>query len=85
MAVDGLEARTRRRYQRSPSDLLSDALEVFGRDPLYEAVVECTEEAIVNALCMAEEMRGQSGHVAPALPLDKLTEILRNYRKAFAR
>ena len=53
-------------------------------DPLYEAVVECTEEAIVNALCMAEEMRGQSGHVAPALPLDKLTEILRNYRKAFS-
>jgi D-aminopeptidase len=52
-------------------------------DPLYEAVVECTEEAIVNALCMAEEMRGQSGHVAPALPLDKLTEILRRYRKAF--
>ena len=42
-------------------------------DPLYEAVVECTEEAIVNALCMAEEMRGQSGHVAPALPLDRLT------------
>ena len=27
-------------------------------DPLYEAVVECTEEAIVNALCMADEMRG---------------------------
>jgi D-aminopeptidase len=53
-------------------------------DPLYEAIVECTEEAIVNSLCMAEEMRGQSGHVAPALPLDKLTEILRKYRKAFA-
>jgi D-aminopeptidase len=53
-------------------------------DPLYEAVVECTEEAIVNALCMAEEMRGQSGHVAPALPLDKLSEILRKYRKAFS-
>jgi len=53
-------------------------------DPLYEAVVECTEEAIVNALCMAEEMRGQSDHVAPALPLDRMSEILRKYRKAFA-
>jgi len=53
-------------------------------DPLYEAVVECTEEAIVNSLCMAEEMRGQSGHVAPALPLDRLTDILRKYRKAFS-
>ncbi len=46
-------------------------------DPLYEAVVECTEEAIVNALCMADEMRGPAGHVAPALPLDRLAEILR--------
>ena len=27
-------------------------------DPLYEAIVECTEEAIVNSLCMANEMRG---------------------------
>jgi D-aminopeptidase len=52
-------------------------------DPLYEAVVECTEEAIVNALCMGDEMRGQSGHVAPALPLDRLVEILHKYRQAF--
>jgi D-aminopeptidase len=53
-------------------------------DPLYEAVVECTEEAIVNSLCMADEMRGQSGHVAPALPLDRLSDVLRRYRQAFA-
>jgi D-aminopeptidase len=52
-------------------------------DPLYEAVVECTEEAIVNALCMADDMKGQSGHLAPALPLDRLSEILRSYRQAF--
>jgi D-aminopeptidase len=52
-------------------------------DPLYEAVVECTEEAIVNSLCMAEQMQGQSDHIAPALPLDRLQEILRRYRQAF--
>jgi D-aminopeptidase len=52
-------------------------------DPLYEAVVECTEESIVNALCMADEMRGQSDHLAPALPLDHLADILRRYRQAF--
>jgi D-aminopeptidase len=51
-------------------------------DPLYEAVVECTEEAIVNSLCMADEMRGQSGHLAPALPLDRLVDILGKYREA---
>src|SRR5580698_6631350 len=65
---------------------MTAALEVLldeACDPLYEATVECTEEAIVNALCMSEEMRGQSGHVAPALPLDQLCEILQKYRQAF--
>ncbi len=51
-------------------------------DGLYEAVVECTEEAIVNALCMADGMRGQSNHFAPALPLDRLVEILERHRRA---
>ena len=51
-------------------------------DGLYEAIVECTEEAIVNSLCMADEMRGPTGHVAPALPLDLLTEILTRHRAA---
>jgi D-aminopeptidase len=57
--------------------LLDDAC-----DGLYEAVVECTEEAIVNALCMAEDMRGQSDHFAPALPLDELSEILTRHHAA---
>jgi D-aminopeptidase len=51
-------------------------------DGLYEAVVECTEEAIVNSLCMADGMKGQSDHFAPALPLDRLAEILERYRRA---
>ena len=51
-------------------------------DGLYEAVVECTEEAIVNSLCMADEMRGPTGHVAPALPLDELERILHMHRAA---
>lgn len=46
-------------------------------DGLYEAVVECTEEAIVNALCMAGDMEGQSGHMAPGIPLERLGEMLR--------
>jgi D-aminopeptidase len=53
-------------------------------DGLYEGVVECTEEAIVNSLCMADSMRGQSDHFAPALPLDRLAEILRRYQSAHA-
>jgi L-aminopeptidase/D-esterase len=60
--------------------LLDDAC-----DGLYEAVVECTEEAIVNALCMASDMRGQSDHFAPALPLDDLTKILNRHHAARER
>ena len=33
-------------------------------DPLYEAVIEATEEAILNAMCMARDLTGVSGHVA---------------------
>lgn len=57
--------------------LLDDAC-----DDLFEAVVECTEEAIVNSLCMAEGMRGRSDHVAPALPLDAVVAILARHRTA---
>ena len=38
-------------------------------DPLYEAVIEATEEAILNALCMARDMDGANGNVCRALPL----------------
>ena len=38
--------------------------------PLYEAVIEATEEAILNALCMARDLDGASGHVVRALPLE---------------
>ncbi|HLU68523.1 MAG TPA: P1 family peptidase, partial [Kofleriaceae bacterium] len=44
-------------------------------DPLYLAAVEATEEAILNALCMATDMDGVDGHRAPALPLDALRDI----------
>ncbi len=50
--------------------------------PLYEAVIEATEEAIVNALCMAEDMTGQGGNFAPALPLDRVVEIMAKHRHA---
>jgi D-aminopeptidase len=48
--------------------------------PLYEAVIEATEEAIVNALCMASDMTGQGGNFAPALPLERVAEIMAKYR-----
>jgi D-aminopeptidase len=51
-------------------------------DPLYEAVIEATEEAILNSLCAADDMRGRDEHFAPGLPLDRVVEIMRTHRPA---
>ena len=40
--------------------------------PLFQAMIEATEEAIYNSLCMAETMIGYQGQRAEALPIDRL-------------
>src|SRR6516164_176460 len=45
-------------------------------DPFYQAVVQATEEAVVNALVANEEMTGRDGHRTPALPRDRVVELL---------
>lgn len=50
-------------------------------DPLFEATVQATEEAIVNALVAAETMTGIDDHRVIAIPHDRLREDLRNYRR----
>ena len=47
--------------------------------PLFQATIEATEEAIVNAMCVADSMVGRDDRVMPALPHDELIEILRKY------
>jgi len=46
---------------------------------LFEAIADATEEAIVNALCMATTMTGADGRTAYALPLDRLQGIMARY------
>jgi len=45
-------------------------------NPLYEAAIEATEEAILNSLCMARDLDGVNGNFAPALPLQEVKEIV---------
>jgi D-aminopeptidase len=47
---------------------------------LFRAAAEATEEAILNALCMAETMTGKDGRTVHALPLDRLQQVMRHYR-----
>jgi D-aminopeptidase len=44
---------------------------------LFEATVEATEEAIVNALVAAETMTGRDGNTAHRLPHDRLVDVMR--------
>jgi L-aminopeptidase/D-esterase-like protein len=48
-------------------------------DPLYAAVVQSVEEAVVNALVAGEEMVGWKGHRVPAMPIDVVTDLLRQH------
>ena len=58
-------------YPEVPNDLMS---------PLFQAVIEATEEAIYNSLCMAETMTGYRGVTVQQLPLEKLAELIRIYK-----
>ena len=55
-------------------DVANDAM-----SPLFLAVEEATEEAILNSLFMASTTRGREGRVVEALPLDKVVPILARY------
>lgn len=46
---------------------------------LFEAVTEATQEAIVNALCMATTMVGIEGRISHAMPLDRLQQVMAKY------
>jgi len=50
-------------------------------DPIFEATVEATEEAIVNALVAARTMTGFKGARFFALPHDELRTILKRYNR----
>ncbi|HEY2346753.1 MAG TPA: P1 family peptidase [Xanthomonadaceae bacterium] len=50
-------------------------------DPVFEATVQATEEAIVNAMIAAKDMQGDSGHYAKAIPHDRLVALLKQFNR----
>lgn len=47
--------------------------------PLFEAAADATEEAILNAMCMATTTSGINGRTSHALPLDLLVDAMKKY------
>ena len=59
-------------------------IQVLGNDamsPLFQAVIEATEEAIINSLLKATTVTG-NGRTVEALPIDKVREILSKYGRS---
>jgi len=50
-------------------------------DPLFEATVQATEEAIINALVAGKTMTGVDGNTVHALPHERVRQILRKYNR----
>jgi D-aminopeptidase len=48
-------------------------------DGLFEATVQATEEAIVNAMVAARDMQGSDGHYAKAIPHAELVKLLKKF------
>ncbi len=48
-------------------------------DALFMATVEATEEAVIDAMLMADTMTGRDGNTAVALPADQLLALMKQY------
>ncbi|CAF1018741.1 unnamed protein product [Adineta steineri] len=46
---------------------------------LFEATADAVEEAIYNALCMAEDMTGPMGFEVKAMDLEKVKQLMEKY------
>ena len=45
-------------------------------DAVFAATVDATEEAVINALFVADTVIGRHGNTAPGLPVDRILELL---------
>ena len=50
-------------------------------NPLFEATIQATEEAIINAMVAAETMEGINGNKSYALPHKLVIDILKKYNR----
>ena len=74
--AEGLRVRHGEEQPRARALLPTDAL-----SPLFEAALEATEEAVLNALLRATTVTG-SGRTVEAIPIDRVREALAKYGRA---
>jgi D-aminopeptidase len=74
--AEGLRTRHGEEQPRARAVLPTDAL-----SPLFEAALEATEEAVLNALLRATTVTG-SGRTVEAIPVDRVREAVAKYGRA---
>jgi D-aminopeptidase len=67
-----------RSQDRKPVLRSSEELSNDDMSPLFEAVIESTEEAVYNSMFMATSVTSK-GRTVEAIPLDRVREILAKY------
>ena len=73
-----LAASTTNRHHRDATGLLDiRILADASLDPIFTAVVDAAEEAVINALFVADTVAGVNGNTARGLPVDRVLELIR--------
>ena len=71
--------------QDPPKVLEARLLSTDEINPVFRAVVEATEESVINAMMKAETMTGINGNTVHALPYDRLADVMAKYGRALKR
>jgi D-aminopeptidase len=65
--------------QNTPRTLNVTLLSTDAINPIFQAVVDATEESVINAMAKADTMTGINGNTVYALPYDRLRTIMAKY------
>ena len=68
-------------FNKKETEMQWKVLPKWHLNPIYQATVHATEEAIINALIAAETMSGANGNIMYECPEDRLIEILKKHNR----
>ena len=60
-------------------DAQIERMQSWKMNPMFSAVIQATEESVINAMVAAKTMTGADYWVVPALPHDQLQQVLRTH------
>lgn len=68
-------------YDPPQQVLNADLLHNDYLSPLFMAAIEATEEAIINSLFTAKDMKGKDGRAVEALPAERVLTLMKSYNR----